>query len=298
MSLNLIDTRVLATPFEYFEPSSVQEAVDILAKYGERAAVLAGGTDLFIKMKQSLIEPRYVVNVKNIGELNTVKDEKDFLRIGAAAKLIEIENTQIVKGRFPALREAIMSIGALQIRCMATLAGNLCNASPAADSAPALLVLGTKIKLLGPNGARILPLDEFWKGPGKTAIKPGELLVEIQIPYPPPGTGTSFLRLTRAAVDIAKVNAATLLTIQENVVYSCGIALGSVAPTTIRAKKAEALLLGKSATDKAIEQAAQVASEEIKPITDIRSTAIYRTEATRVLVKRALRIARERSGGR
>lgn len=298
MSLNLVDTRVLATPFEYFEPSNVKEAVDLLVRYGERAAVLAGGTDLLIKMKQRLTEPKYVINIKKIAELKLIEDKGDFLSVGPAANLIEIENLEVVREKFPALREAIMSIGALQIRCMATLGGNLCNASPAADSAPALLVLGTRVKLLGSGGARVIALDEFWKGPGKTAMRPGELLVEIQIPYPPPGTGTSFLRLTRAAVDIAKVNAAALLTIQENVVYSCGIALGSVAPTTMRAKKAEALLLGKKVTDRAIAQAAQTASEEIKPITDIRSTARYRVDTSRVLVRRALRIAWDRSSGR
>jgi carbon-monoxide dehydrogenase medium subunit len=298
MSLNLVDTRVLATPFEYFEPANIKEAVDLLVRYGERAAVLAGGTDLLIKMKQRLTEPKYVINIKKIAELKLIEDKGDFLSVGPAANLIEIENLEVVGEKFPALREAIMSIGALQIRCMATLGGNLCNASPAADSAPALLVLGTRVKLLGSGGARAITLDEFWKGPGKTAMRPGELLVEIQIPYPPPGTGTSFLRLTRAAVDIAKVNAAALLTIQENVVYSCGIALGSVAPTTMRAKKAEALLLGKKVTDKAIAQAAQTASEEIKPITDIRSTARYRVDTSRVLVRRALRIAWDRSSGR
>jgi carbon-monoxide dehydrogenase medium subunit len=297
VSLNLVDTRILVTPFEYFEPSSTKEAVDILGRYGERAAVLAGGTDLLVKMKQRLTEPKYVVNIKKIAELKVIEDKGGFLRIGPAANLIEIENLEIVKEKFPALREAIMSIGALQVRCMATLGGNLCNASPAADSAPALLVLGTRVKLLGSGGARVMTLDEFWKGPGKTAIRPGELLVEIQIPYPQPRTGTSFLRLTRAAVDIAKVNVAALLTIQENVVYSCGIALGSVAPTTMRAVKAEALLLGKKVTEEAIAEAAQTASEEIKPITDIRSTARYRIDASRVLVRRALRIAWDRSVG-
>jgi len=298
MSLNLVDTRVLATPFEYFEPSSTKEAVDVLGRYGERAAVLAGGTDLLIKMKQRLTEPKYVVNIKKIAELKVIEDNGDFLRVGTAANLFEIENSDIVKEKFPGLREAIMSIGALQIRIMATLGGNLCNASPAADSAPPLMVLGARVKLLSSPGARVLTLEEFFRGPGKTAIKPGELLVEIQVPYPPPGTGTSFLRLTRAAVDIAKVNAAALLTIKENVVYSCGIALGSVAPTTMRAKKAEALLLGKKITERVIIEAAQAASEEIKPITDIRSTARYRIDAARVLVRRALRIAWNRSIGR
>lgn len=298
MSLNLVDTRVLATPFEYFEPLSTKEAVDVLGRYGERAAVLAGGTDLLIRMKQRLTEPKYIVNIKKIEELKVIEDKGDFLRVGSTANLLEIENSDIVKEKFPALREAIMSIGALQIRFMATLGGNLCNASPAADSAPALVVLGAKVKLLSSSGARVLTLDEFFTGLRKTAIKPGELLVEIQVPYPPPGTGTSFLRLTRAAVDIAKVNAAALLTVQEDVVYSCGIALGSVAPTTMRAKKAEALLLGKKVTEKAIAEAARTASEEIKPITDIRSTARYRIDASRVLVRRGLRLAWDRSFGR
>jgi len=299
MSINVVNTRILSEPFEYFEPSSVEEAASILAEYKEHGSVLAGGTDLLVRMKQKRIEPKCLVNAKRIANLKTIEQNNGVLSIGATATMLEIETNESVKENFPGLHEAIASIGSVQIRNMGTLGGNLCRASPAGDSPPPLLVLDAKVKLVDSVGSRVLPVEEFIKGPGKTAIKPGEILVEVQVPIPPRGTGMSFLKIKRAGMDLAKVNACALLALENNVVRSCCIALGSVAPTAIRVKKAEASLIGKKATDEKLLEVAQIASEEVRPYAEShrhrRSTAQYRIDVSGVLVRRTLELARERS---
>jgi len=302
MNLNLINTRILSTSFDYFEPSTVEEAADILGRYKEHAAVLAGGTDLLVRMKQKRIDPKYLVDIKRIAKLKGIEQNRDLIRIGATATMLEIQTNEFVKERLPALHEAIASVGSVQIRNMGTLGGNLCRASPSGDCLPPLLVLGARVNLLDSGGTRVLPLDQFFKGPGKTAIKPSEILMEIHVPIPPRGTGMSFLKIRRAGMDLAKINAAALLTLEDNAVQSCGIALGSVAPTPIRAKKAEASLIGKKATDERLAEAAAIASEEVRPYAEShrhrRSTAQYRIEVSRVLVRRTLELARDRIAGR
>ncbi len=302
MSLNLINTRILSDPFEFFEPSSVEEAINILDKHKEHAAILAGGTDLLVRMKQKRINPKCLVNIKRIAELKAIEQDENIVRIGATATMLEIQRNNLVEKKLPILHEAIASVGSVQIRNMGTLGGNLCRASPSGDSLPPLLVLDAKVNLRDSKGTRVVPLDEFFKGPGRTVIKPNEILTEIHVPIPPSGTGMSFLKIKRAGMDLAKVNAAALLTIKDNVVQSCGIALGAVAPTPIRIRKAEASLIGKKATDEKLAEAAQTASEEVRPYAEShrhkRSTAQYRIEVSAVLVGRALKLARERSAGR
>jgi CO/xanthine dehydrogenase FAD-binding subunit len=302
MSLNLINTRILSDPFEYFEPSSLEEAIDILDKHKEHAAVLAGGTDLLVRMKQKRINPKCLINIKRIAELKTIKQDESLLRIGATITMLEIQRSRLVEEKLPILHEAIASVGSVQIRNMGTLGGNLCRASPSGDSLPPLLILDAKVNLRDSTGARVVPLDEFFKGPGKTSIKPSEILTEIHVSIPPTGTGMSFMKIKRAGMDLAKVNAAASLTIKNNIVQSCGVAIGSVAPTPIRVKKAEATLIGNKATDEKIDEAALKASEEVRPYAEShrhrRSTAQYRIDVSRVLVRRTLMLARERSSGR
>jgi carbon-monoxide dehydrogenase medium subunit len=262
---------------------------------------LAGGTDLLVRMKQKRIKPNCLVNIKRISKLRIIEQNRGFLRVGGAATLLEIERSQFVKENYLGLHEAIASIGSVQIRNMATLGGNLCRASPAADSPPPLLVLGAKVNLFDATETRTLPLEEFFKGPGQTAKKLIEILAEIDIPLPPRGTGVSFMKIKRAGMDLAKLNAAALLTLKNDVVESCGIALGSAAPIPLRVKKAEASLVGKKATDERFVEAAEIASEEVKPYAEShrhrRSTAQYRIDVSRALVKRTLQLARERSTG-
>ncbi|MFQ6053231.1 MAG: FAD binding domain-containing protein, partial [Candidatus Bathyarchaeia archaeon] len=182
----------------------------------------------------------------------------------------------------------------VQIRNMGTIGGNLCNASPAADTAPPLLALDAEARIAGPAGARQVPLEEFFVGPGRTVLGAGEILVEVSVPHLPEGAGASFMKMRRTSVDIALVNVAAVLKLEGGVVADCRAALGSVAPTPVRAHRAEDSLKGREPTDEALERAAYIASEEISPITDLRATAEYRRAASRALLRDALTIAKRR----
>jgi len=292
MNINQVNTHIIPTRFEYHAPTSLEEAVDLLSRYGGEARVLAGGTDLLVKMKQRLVEPGHVINIKNIEELTRIREAGGCVHIGAATRLRTIERSELIRIKLPLLCEAVSSMGSVQIRNMATLGGNLCNASPAADTACALLALGAEARIIGPEGARTVPLEEFFVGPGQTVMGADEMLAEVLIPLPE-GAGTSFMKIGRTSLDIATINIAVALKVAGGAVADCRIALGSVAPTPIRAHGAEEFLRGKELTSEALEAVANIVSEEIKPITDVRATAEYRREASKHLVVDALTAARK-----
>jgi carbon-monoxide dehydrogenase medium subunit len=294
MYTNQINTRILYPSFEYFEPKTPEETAALLAKYKD-AAILAGGTDLFIKMKQGLIEPKVIIRVK---QPSFIEERPDGFHIGAATKLRTIEKSEAVIAKFQALFEAIRVIGSVQIRHMATLGGNICNASPAADTAPPLLVMGAEVKILGANGTRTVALKDFFLGPGKTVLSKSEILTEVHIPTPRPHTGTSFIRLSRASMDIAKISIAVMLQLDTNKrISDARIALGSVAPTPIMANKSADLLKGNRLTRETLNQASQSVAGEIRPITDIRGTAEYRKEVSHVIARDAIELANRRAEG-
>jgi CO/xanthine dehydrogenase FAD-binding subunit len=193
----------------------------------------------------------------------------------------------------------VSSIGSMQIRNMATLGGNISRASPAGDSPPPLLVLGARVNLRETSGTKSIPLEEFFRSPGRTIMKPSELFINLEIPNPPKESGTAFLKVARTGMDLAKVNAASMIMVEDNVVQSCRVALGGVAPTPIRVKKVEELLIGEKPTDARFADAAKTASDEVRPIASShshkRSTAQYRINVSGVLVKRTLQLARGRS---
>lgn len=288
------NTKILSNDFEYFEPEKVEEALSLLDKYGNGAKVLAGGTDLLIRMKKGEIEPKYLVNIKRIRELDFITENGE-LRIGAATTLRKIEKSHIVKERYSTLFEAVKALGTIQVRNMGTIGGNICNASPAADTAPALLSLCAKVKISSSKGERTIPLEEFFAGPGKTVLLPNELLTEIQIPHQPQGVGSAFLKIARVSADLSKINAAAVIEREGNTCKSCRIALGAVAPTPIRIKKAEEMLSGGKFKEELVRKVALVVSGEIKPISDVRSTVEYRREVSKNLVEDVLRIAWKRA---
>ena len=290
------NTKIIASEFEYFEPETIGEAVSLLEKYGRGAAVLAGGTDLLIRMKKGEMEPKCLINVMAIKELNYIKEDGG-LHIGAATSLRKIEKSKIVAEKYSALYEGIKSLGKVQVRNMATLAGNICNASPAADTATPLLSLSAKVKITSSKGDRAIPLGEFFVGPGKTVLQPNELVAEIQIPTPPKTAGSSFLKISRVSADLSKVNVAAMVERAGGICKSCKIALGAVAPTPMSMKRAEGILNGMKFDEETVRSAARAASEDIKPITDVRSTAEYRKEVSKVLVEEALKVAWERASG-
>lgn len=287
----MINTRVLLTDFEYFEPKTIEEAVPLLGKYEGEARVLAGGTDLLIDIKRKRIEPKYLINIKKIRDLDYIREDKG-LQIGAATSICRIEKNQLVKNGYLALFEAARAFGTVQIRNMATIGGNICNGLPSADIPPALVAFDAKVRIVGPMGERFLPLREFFMGIRKTALKNDELLTEIRVPSPPAHSGTAFLKVGRTAEDLAIVNVAVRITLgTDKTCKEARVVIGGgVGPTLIRSEKVEALLEGKKIGDALIDEVAQIAPEKLRPRpTSIRGSPFYKREVCSILVKRALK---------
>jgi carbon-monoxide dehydrogenase medium subunit len=284
---------------EYLKPKTIEEAVSFLARCGKEAKLLAGGTDLLNLVRNGALMPKWVIDIAEIPELDYVRvDETGSLRIGALATLKVVGQSQVVTEGWPIICEAIRRMGMTQLRNMGTVVGNICRASPSADSASTLLVLDAVVEIKGPGKSRNVPLGEFFTGPGMTVLNDDEMVTGISVPKLPAGAGTAFLKQTRVAEDLAKVNVATLVVRQNGVCKEARIGLGGVAPTPMRAREAEEILRGKQLDDKLLEQAAKEAADETKPITDLRSTAEYRKELSKVLVGRAIKIAWERTQGK
>jgi len=291
------NTKILAQEFEYFAPKTLDEALSLLDNYKDKnTKILAGGTDLLVKMKTTDLKIDYLINIKNIPELNFI-DTAFGLKIGAAVPLSHIERVEKVKERYPALYEGIKSMAAIAVRNMGTIVGNICNASPAADTVPSLIAYGAEVKLLSKRGERAVLVEDFITGVGKTVIEKDELISRISLPEMKKNSGSAFSKKGRVKADIAKINLAVCLEREGNLCKDCRIVLGSVAEKAIRAKKAESLIKGQTVSISLIEKIAKKASEEIKPIDDIRSSLTYRTEIARVMVEELVRIAWERSGG-
>lgn len=290
----MINTRILAQEFEYFEPKTVEEAVQYLETYGQKAKVIAGGTDLLVQMKMGKVHPDGLINISRIPGLRYLIEEKG-LRIGSLTTFREIEKSQGIQERYTALYEAARSVSSVQIKTMGTVGGNLCNASPAADSAPPLIAFGAKVKLAKPSGEKVLPLEKFFIAPGKTILSPIELLIEVQVPELKRNFGSSFRKLGRVSADLAKVNCAVGIAQEEGVCRMCRIVLGSVAEIPMRALKAEEMMMNEKFTKDLVEKVSRKASEEIRPITDVRSTAQYRKEISRILIREAILAAWSRT---
>jgi len=283
-------------PFEYFEPETIEEATQILSQYGERARLLAGGVDLVPRVRRRLLMPECVVSLLRIPGLDYIKGNgADGLKFGSLTSIRSLELSPLIQKDYLALYEAAHQIASVQVKTMGTAVGNLCVATPASDIAVALFALGARLRIAGASSERVIPIEDFFLGVGQTVLQPGEIVAEVLVPRPAAGTGQAFFKLVRTAADIAKVNAAVSLTVADGICQEARIALGSVAPVVIRAKKAEEVLRGKVIDQRMIEQAAAAAAEETRTITDIRSTAEYRREISRVLVKRATIKALERA---
>jgi carbon-monoxide dehydrogenase medium subunit len=274
-------------PTEYLRPNNTREAVELLTQYGNVASPIAGGTDLLVKKDPKI---KVLVDITSLG-LNYIQSGSEGIAIGAGTTMAELGAAPSLRvGPYRMLAQAAQEVGTPQIRNMATLGGNLCRPSPAADTAPPLLALGALVRIAGAKGHRDLEMDQFFKGVNQDALQPGELVTEIRIPSPPERTGTAFIKKGRVTVgDLSIVSAAVCVTLdQEGICSKVRIALGAVAPTPLRAKQAESLLAGKAPQRNRLSQAAQKASEEIRPISDVRASAEYRRTLSRVLVERAL----------
>jgi CO/xanthine dehydrogenase FAD-binding subunit len=281
--------------FEFLAPKTVQEACSLLSQHGDKAKVKAGGTDVLNVMKERKIAPQYLIGISGISDLDYIKADADGIKIGALTTLSSLGNSSVIKEKCPCLAEVPLKMATVQIRNMGTLGGNLCNAAPSADTAPILICLGAKAKIAGPNGERVVALEDFFTGPGKTVLGNGELLVEIQVPAQPANTAGAYFKMSRVAVDLAVVGVGVVVTRDGDSCKDIKITLGAVAPTPIRAKKAEAVIKGKKVDDALLEQAGKIASEEATPIDDVRGSAFYRTEIVKVYTKRAIKQAMEQA---
>ena len=280
--------------FDYLAPKTLEEALSLLSEYGGKAKVLAGGTDLLVTMKERKVTPAYLIGLANLTDLDYIRQENGDLRIGALATHQSITDSNLVKGSYGLLATACGKVGTPQVRNMGTIGGNLCTASPAADTVPSLIGLGAKAKIRSLKGERVVAVEEFFVAPGESVIQTGEILTEIQIPNPPPHTLGVYLKLLpRTAIDMAAVGVAVVVTLdsKHTSFVDAKIVLGAVAPTPIRAHQAEDIIRGKAISDELIEKAAQAAANEAKPISDVRASADYRKKMVRVLTNRALKQA-------
>lgn len=287
--------------FDYLEPTSIRETLALLAKHGIQAKVLAGGTDLLKRLKEHTLQPRFVVNIKRLSDLEGIVPlPGQGIKIGALTTMHSLEQSTLVRERYPALAEAAHALGSPQVRNLATIGGNLCNAAPSAETAPSLIAVSASVRIVGHQGERAIPLESFFTGPGTTELQEGEILTEILLPGTTPGTGSSYLKhCPRGSLDVAIVGVAAMVQLNPSgVIEECRIALGAVAPVPLRAKKSETHLRGNIPDSMLIQKAAQEASEEAMPISDVRGSAEYRRNMVRVMTMRALQCALERAGQR
>ena len=279
-------------PLEFHQPKSLEEATRIMLDGGPGGYFLAGGTDLIIAMKEKGLVPNYVVDLKRIPSLSGIREEADgAVAIGALTTLHEVETSPLIVGRYPFLAQSAAEVGSIQIRNRATIGGNMANATPSADVAPALLALDASARLAGSNGERVLDLKDFFKGPGQTVADTGEILTELVIPPQDPRLVGEYIKFSpRDMMDLAYIGVAVTLVLSESDrrCESVAIALGAVSPTPMRAPASEAILKGQVLTEELAKQAGRKASEECSPISDVRSSAEYRRAMVRVNTTRAL----------
>lgn len=275
-------------PFTHFTPTTLSEALSLLAEHNGEAAVIAGGTDLLLRMKAGFRKHDVVVNIKRLPDLRCLTyDAADGLKLGALTTLRDLTCSQIIAKHYPVLAQTAHIMASEQIRSLATVGGNLCNAAPSADLAPPLIALDTSVTLIGPAGERQLPLADFFTGPGKSVLQPGELLKEITLP-PPVGKTVYLKHSPRAYMDIAVAGVAVRMDMENHLCREARVVLAAVAPVPLRAHQSEEILTGKTLTEECILQAAKTAAQECSPIDDVRGAAWYRRRMVEVLLKRGI----------
>lgn len=282
---------------EYIAPESLGDALNIKQEEGAHARVIAGGTDLILRMRDQVFSPKLLVDLRR-ASLDTISCRAGEVRLGAYVTLSQILADDTIAFLFPALVDACRQFAGPPIRNRATLGGNLVNASPAADLAPPLMAYDANIVLASSSGDRVLSLTEFFTGPGQTVMQANEILSEVRLPVTPPDTASRFIKLgQRRSMAISIINVSTRLTLaKQGTVNEARIVLGAAAPTPLRAVAAEAVLMGNELSEDRVEEAAIAASKEISPITDVRASRNYREKMAQVLVRRALLASRDELG--
>ena len=284
----------------YERPHSIEDAVGLLAGSAGTAAILAGGSDLLVRMKGGFVEPDLIVDIKAIGGLSEIRETSEGFSIGAAVPCAAMGENTALKTAWPGVVEAAKLIGSKQVQGRCTIVGNLCNASPAADSVPALVAAGARAVIAGPAGRRTIPVEAVPTGPGKTSLAKGEIIEAILLDRRSPRSGDSYLRfIPRTEMDIAVVSAGVSLTLDENgVVKSARLALGAVAPTVLLVEEAADILIGTRVDVATLERLAKACSAACRPIDDKRGTVAFRRKVAGVLAKRAATTAYKRAGAK
>lgn len=282
----------------YESPTSTRDAVALLAKEKGNAHILAGGTDLMVKLKMDMIEPDLFVDIKRIPAMNEIKKTASGFKIGAAVSGAMLKKNKALVKAWPGVVEATNLIGSDQIQSRCTMAGNLCNASPAADSVPALIAAGAKAVVVGKTKRRTVPVEKVVTGPGSTSLAKGDVIEAITLPKRPARSGDAYLRFTpRTEMDIAVVGAAISVTLERGVIKTARVCLGAVAPTAVLVPEAAKAIIGTKLDDEALEKLGAACAAACNPIDDKRGTIEYRTRVAAVLAKRAAKIAFTRAGG-
>ncbi|MBR1120423.1 xanthine dehydrogenase family protein subunit M [Bradyrhizobium lablabi] len=283
----------------YLAPRTLDEAISAYAAAGSAARILAGGTDLLVQMRSGAVRPGLIVDIKKIAEMTAIEETADGgFRIGAAVSGMELHDHPKFGKVWPGVLEGINLIGSKQVQGRASAGGNLCNSSPAGDGVPGLVAAGAIAVIQGPNGRRELPVEQVPAGPGKTNLKPGEILVSFILPPRPAGSSDAYLRMIpRTEMDIAVVGCGVSLTMKGGVVTAARVALGAVAPTVLLVESAAKALIGSKLDDAALDAAAKACSAACRPIDDKRGTIAYRIKVAGVLLKRTAAIAAKRAGG-
>ncbi|RPI99713.1 MAG: xanthine dehydrogenase family protein subunit M [Deltaproteobacteria bacterium] len=286
-------------PFDYYTPESLDKALSLLDQYGGKAKVLAGGTDLLVSIRAGLLHPACLIDVSGLAPLRQVTEDRDWLRIGAGLTHAEVESSVLLQERAPLLVEAVRTIGAPETRNLGTLGGNLASGLPSADTAPPLLALDARVKIVSSNAIRIVPVTDFFRGPRETVLKADEILAEVLIPSGEQAGAGRYLKLgRRKALSLALVGVAVWVEVgpARKTFQDVRIALGAVSPTPIRAKGGEAFFRGKRIGIDVIEEGAQWVSGEARPIDDFRASADYRKEMVGVLARRGIESCLNRLG--
>ena len=283
--------------FELCEPTSLKEAVELLAHWNGKALILAGGTDLLVGLKEGKVAPAAIISLRRIPNLSYIRMEGDFVTIGAFTSHRMIEKSHIVRSHFPALSDAVDNLGSIQIRNIATIGGNICSAAPSADTVPPLLVNRATLKIQGPRGEKTLPLNDFFVGPRKTKLEASEILTEIKVPVPPGHSSSSYLKLTRrSGMELPLLGVASCICFDEmRTILRGKIALACAGPICFVANGAEILFPGKKIEKKFLNELGMAVLKESKPRESIRCSAQYRREMIPVVVARAVRLCLKRS---
>src|SRR6187402_677727 len=291
------DLKSIMSDLRYLAPRTLDEAIGAFAAAGSAARILAGGTDLLVQMRAGSVKPGLIVDIKKIAEMTEIEQTADGgFRVGAAVSGMALHDHVSFGKVWPGVLEAVNLIGSKQVQGRASAGGNLCNGSPAGDSVPAMVAAGAIVTVQGPNGRREIKVEDVPAGPGRTNLKPGEILVSFALPPRPPGSSDAYLRMIpRTEMDIAVVGVGVSLTIKDGTVTAARVGLGAVAPTVLLVEDAAKALIVSKLDDAALAKAAAACSAACRPIDDKRGTIIYRTKVAGVLLKRTALIAAKRA---